>query len=62
MDDSSDECYSSSDDGSLSDYIQLGCKDADVYQRLAWIFDRDEDVESEYLRYITRFLAGITQL
>lgn len=58
MDNSSEDCYSSSADESLCDYLQTDHKDTEVYHRLAWVFDREQESESAYFRYITRFLAG----
>ena len=57
MDISDDEYNSCNSDESVNENLQLECEDNDVYQKLAWVFDCEED--PEYLRYITRFLAGI---
>ena len=52
------DCYSSSEDESLSDYQQMGSNETEVYHKLAWVFDCEEDPECGYFRYITRFLSG----
>ena len=53
MDITSDELESSSSDES---FHGMDFDDTDVYQKLAWVFDSNDD--PTYPRNITRFLAG----
>ena len=57
MDNTSDGYSSSNSDESIYEKLQLEYEGNDVYQKLSWLFDYEEDVG--YLRYVTRFLAGI---
>ena len=59
MDNEEDECLSSSTDESAFDEEYCDFQQEEVFKGIEWILDCDDLTESEYLRYITRFLAGM---
>ncbi|XP_065071439.1 acid-sensing ion channel 1B-like [Rhopilema esculentum] len=57
MDNEEDEHLSSSTDESAFDEEYCDFQQEEVFKGIEWILDCDDLTESEYLRYITRFLA-----